>query len=540
MRAIRRLDTWIRTLAVLGCLVLLNLLALGVVVRVDLTRDGVYTLDPATLETLRALADPVIVRAYVTRDLPAPLSATARHLRDLLEELHARSHGRLRFEVIDPASAETEADRQKRKELKRDPFGNLVRELTSVEEELQGLGIPSIPIRVNQGDRVESMRGYLGLVVSAGGKREVLPLVQRTETLEYELTSRIRKVTRASAPKVALLTGAGPDGQAPALGGLRQLLGSMARVEDVDLARAPALPDDADLLLVLGPQAALGEEGLRAVDRFVMSGRPAAFFLGPVDVDLRSLATTPLQHGLGALLGGYGLTLGPGLVVDGENVPITVTRQDGGMRISQQVPYPYMVAPRRLQPAHAVTRGLGQVLLPFAGPLELRAPLPEGVQAEVLLRSSDSAGAVQPPFALDPFRRLRAEEVGALGPRELIVALRGALPSQVPAAAGEATAPSAASQARVVVVGSHAMLQDAYLGKGNQALVLNLVDWLLQDEALIGMRARGVQAAPLEPLSEGAREAVKLLHIAGLPLALVGFGLVRWRLREARRKRARV
>ncbi|HOX42658.1 MAG TPA: GldG family protein [Myxococcota bacterium] len=540
MRAVRRLDVWLRTLAVLGCLVLANLLALGLVARLDLTRDRVYTLDAATLATLTGLQDPVTVRAYVTRDLPAPLSTLARYLGDVLEEYHARSHGQVRYEVIDPAAVETEADRQKKKELKRDPFGNLVREMTSVEQELQGLGIPSIPLKVNQGDKVESMRGYLGLVISAGGKREVLPLVQRSETLEYELTSRIRKVTRARAPKIALLAGAaGPEEQTQ-LANLGGLLGSLYQVEPVDPTRKPTIPDDADLLWVVGPRAPLGEEALRAVDRFVMSGRGAAFFLGPVDVDLKTLGTTPLQHGLEGLLAGWGVRLGPGLVVDGENVAMTVSRQDGPMRVTQQVPYPYLVAPRRLGPPHPVTRGLGGVMFPFAAPLSLQQPLPEGVQAEVLARSSESAGVVQPPYDLDPFRRLTQADVGAQGAQDLALALRGALPSQVPAAPGEAEPPARASQARVVVIGAHGMLQDAYLGKANQALVLNLVDWLLADEALMGMRARGLRAAPLEPVSEGVRQTLKLANIAGLPLLLVGFGLVRWRLREARRKRVRV
>jgi ABC-type uncharacterized transport system involved in gliding motility auxiliary subunit len=534
MRSFRRLDGWLRTLSVLGSLVLLNLLGLGLVARLDLTRDEIYSLDPATLGGLEALDTPVTVRAYLTRDLPPPGSLIARHVRDMLEEFHARSRGRVRFEVIDPAVARTDEDRQKKREVKRDPFGNLVREMTSVERELQELGIPSFPVKVNRDDKIESMRAYLGLVVSAGGKREVLPLVQRPEELELELVSRIHKVTRAGAPKIALLAGHGaPEGQAP-FEELRGLLQGLFAVVEVDLAQQPPIPDDADALLVVGPQAALPQGAIEAVARFVNSGRPAALFLGSVAVDLRTMRSRPLVHGLDGLLEAWGVRLEPGLVVDRENVPIQVTRQQGNMSISQRVNYPFIPAPRQLPAGHSVTRGLGGVAFPFASPARLVEALPDGVEGTVLIQSSSTSGVVQEPYDLDPSRRFTQEQVGALEPRGLLVTLRGRLPG-LPGTAGAEDA----QPARVALAGSYAGLQDGMISRGNQILVLNLLDWLLADERLLAIRTRGLQAAPLETLSDTARETLKLAHVLGLPGLLVLVGIGRWRWREARRRRAR-
>ena len=47
--------------------------------------------------------------------------------------------------------------------------------------------------------------------------------------------------------------------------------------------------------------------------------------------------------------------------------------------------------------------------------------------------------------------------------------------------------------------------------------------------------------APLQAeLSNGTRTGMKLGNAFGMPLLLVAFGLVRWRMREARRARATV
>jgi hypothetical protein len=80
------------------------------------------------------------------------------------------------------------------------------------------------------------------------------------------------------------------------------------------------------------------------------------------------------------------------------------------------------------------------------------------------------------------------------------------------------------------------MLNEQVLGPPNASLLLNLVDWLVLDPGLLAMRNRGLGEAPLSPeISDGTRAAVKFGCTAGVPLLLILIGLVRWRLREARR-----
>jgi ABC-type uncharacterized transport system involved in gliding motility auxiliary subunit len=105
-------------------------------------------------------------------------------------------------------------------------------------------------------------------------------------------------------------------------------------------------------------------------------------------------------------------------------------------------------------------------------------------------------------------------------------------------AAGTPVLGEAKSEARLIVAGTSALAQDDFASqsRGNQALLLNVTDWMLLDPALLAMRSRGLQMATLMPeLSDGTRNAVKFGNALGLPLLLALFGLVRWRMREARR-----
>ena len=72
------------------------------------------------------------------------------------------------------------------------------------------------------------------------------------------------------------------------------------------------------------------------------------------------------------------------------------------------------------------------------------------------------------------------------------------------------------------------------MGTG-RALVLNLVDWLLLDQAMLQIRTRGLAEPPLEEISDSTRVTAKWFNILGVPLIFVLIGLIRWRLRERRR-----
>jgi gliding-associated putative ABC transporter substrate-binding component GldG len=530
----KALNASLLTAAVIGSLVLVNVIGLGVFHRFDLTRDHQFTLSEATRTSLAALKDPITIRAYFTKDLPPPHSTNARFVKDLLEEYYAAGHGKVRYEMIDPTSEETDADKEKKKDISQDIFGRAVREETSVEKELREMGVPPVQVRVNEGDKLEVKRAYMGIVVQYQDKKEVLPLVSDTAGLEYDLTTLIRKVSREKAPKIALIGGhQGPDPDKE-MTHFVALLKQLYEVSNIDLTQQPQIPDDIDALLVVGPKTAFSDAEKQVIDKFVTSGRSAAFLLGAVAPDVHTLAANPTQHGLNDLLAGYGVKIGDGLVLDAQCATITVSQQRGFMQIQQPVRYPFFPMPQSLDPKHPLTRGLSQIAFPFMSPLELALPQGSSVKGEVIARSSRESWIQSPPFNLDPFQRWTRDQIKDEGEKGLLVTLQGAIKSHY---APDAPAASSGSS-RVLVAGGYAFVLDDMMSKGNEVLSLNLLDWLVQDEALLAVRARGMAAAPIDDkLTDTKRNVAKYANIAGLPLAFIAFGIVRWRLRESRRRK---
>lgn len=526
--------------AVVGCLVLLNILAVRTFGRFDATRDGLYTLATASRDTMAGLEDPVTVTAYFTEDLPPPYSSNARYVRDLLEEFRAASKGRLSFEFLDPMSQETAEDQETKKETKRDIFGRVFREPTSVERELAQVGVQPVEIRVIEDDQMQTKRAYMGIVIKHQEKKEVIPVVQDIRTLEYDLTTLVRKLTRPKTPVLGVVQGHDAPALHEKLTRLQTLLSQMYEVRPVDLSGKERVDADVDALLVIGPKTAFQQNELKAIDQFVMEGKSVAFFLDSLQVDLKTFEPSEATHGLGPLLETWGIQVGDRLVADVESAQLSVQERRGFMVVSMPVPYPFIPLLERLEGDSPVTQGLSGVTLPFS--TTVTATAPEGAQATVLAKSSRKSWLESKPYNVDPRRNWQAETITPDGPHPLMVQVSGKLKSHFAAEAQASTASGtpvlaeSKGEPRVIVAGGSAALWDDFMGRPNQALLLNVADWLLLDPALLAMRTRGMAEAPIQQeLSATTRNAVKFGNAFGIPFALAAFGLVRWRMRESRR-----
>lgn len=512
-----------------GSLILLNVVSIGWFARLDLTRDKAFTLSEATRETLDKLENPVKVTAYFTENLPPPFADNARYVKDLLEEYRAASGGDLSFEFLDPMTQESEEDKAKKKDMKRDIFGRTVREKTSVETELEGVGIQPVEVRVFEADQQQTKRAYMGVVIRYGEEKETIPVVQDMSTLEYDLTTIVRRLVRDKQPMIGVVQGHGEPSLEESLGRFTEMLKPNYDTKAVTLSAG--IPDDVDSLLVVGPQQAYTPDELNAIDAFIMKGKSAAFFLDRNAIDFRSFQPTPNEQNVDQLTAAYGIELGQQVVGDVECASLNVQEKRGFMTVSMPLKYPFIPMPKSLEGTSAMTKGIGDVTLPFPVPLYPKSNL-EGVDVQALAKSSGKSWLEDPsPENLNPRRDWNSAQIGFTGPYTLIAQARGLLPSF--ASEGK----KSAAEARVIVAGTSTLLNDQVMGPQNAALVLNMVDWLSLDARLLDMRTRGLAEAAFAPdLSDAVRNGIKWGNVLGAPLLLLLFGLVRWRLREARRK----
>ena len=73
--------------------------------RVDLTQNRQYTLSPGTLRILAKIPDPITLQLYYSEEAAQrepQFRIFAQRVRELLEEVAAKSNGKLTLKVVDP------------------------------------------------------------------------------------------------------------------------------------------------------------------------------------------------------------------------------------------------------------------------------------------------------------------------------------------------------------------------------------------------------------------------------------------------------
>ena len=168
-------------------IVLINLVGLTAFFRVDLTKNQLYSISEASKRVVSSLSEPLTVKVFFTKNLPAPHNNTERYLHDLLEEysIYGNRYFNYQFFDVNPEAGETTEQAKENQELAR------------------SYGINPVQIQVIDKDEVKFQRAYMGLALIHGDMIERIPTITSTVGLEYRLTMAIQKLNH----KISALLG---------------------------------------------------------------------------------------------------------------------------------------------------------------------------------------------------------------------------------------------------------------------------------------------------------------------------------------------
>lgn len=516
-----KVQTLTRVGIVAVILVLLNVVSVRLFGRLDLTKNSVYTLSDASKNLVRNLDDRLTIKAYFTEDLPAPYNNVRRTVLDQLNEYKAYARGNLQFEFIDPSGEKG-------------------------EQEAQQQGIQPVQVQVINDDKLELKRGYMGLVLMYEDRKEVLPVVQNMSTLEYDLSSTIKRLTQTSRKKIGLLTGEG-EASLNDIQRAHQLLSRQYDVQTVDVSKGQPVPPDVAALIIMAPKNPFSDMAKYQIDQYIMRGGKVAFLLNKVDASLQQQFGRQLDLKIEDMLETYGLRINPDLVRDAQCAPISIVQQQYGFSIQTQVQFPYIPIASEVSKDNVMVKNLQSIVLFFVSSVDTTNLTSKGLHGEFLIRSSKQSGRQTQVFYFDPTARY-TREMFAEAHIPVAVVVSGKFKSffadkPVPHDTSAGAVPpnetplKQSPDTRIVLVGDGDFAKDQYLGgRDNLTFFANMVDYLADDAGLITIRSKDVAPPPLEQVSDGTKKAYKYANMLLPPLIVMGFGLVRWQMRKARRK----
>ena len=490
--------------------------------RVDLTAEQLYTLSPGSKAVLGKLDRPVTLKFFFSesaKDMPPSLKTYAEQVRDLLGEYERAGNGNVVLETYDPKQDSDEEEWAVKYGIEpqqANPFG--------------------API-------------YFGLVAVCGTQEQTIPgFDPRMEsTLEYEITRRITRAVWPERPVVGVLSaipgvlGEQPNPmmmqrQRPSRGWIA--FSELKKDYDVrEIAKdAESIDDDVKALVVVHPKD-LSEKTLFAIDQFVIKGGRLIACVDPFsfkDFQASGQQQNPMmmqmggQGGpstLGKLFDAWGVSFDTSKCVADDKASVQMRGRNGAVETDATL----LDLGKANIAKDVLTAGLSQLLLPYAGALEVTAK--DGLAFTPILTTSTNGACLVEASMLQMGPAAIRDQIKPDGVRRTLAGrLTGTFKTAFPkgpdwkegstnavpkvVASGEssvflfADADFLADEACVQVVDT-LFGQQAALRGDNLALFANIVEQFAGREELIGLRSRGPSDRPFEVVRELRAEAEK-------------------------------
>ena len=183
-----RLGKYSKFLTYLVLVVLINVAGLTLFTRIDLTKHHVYSLSTESKTVVKTLKEPLTVKVFFTKNLPAPYNGIERYLHDMLDEYAEAGNRYFNYKFYDVSAKEGEATPESKANQKL----------------AEDYGISPVQIRNIEQDQVKFQKAFMGMVLIHGDIVEKIPAITTTNGLEYKITSTIRKMNNKISTFLAL------------------------------------------------------------------------------------------------------------------------------------------------------------------------------------------------------------------------------------------------------------------------------------------------------------------------------------------------
>jgi len=517
-------------------------------VRIDLTQDKRYTIQPATQRLLKKLQAPLQVDIYLTGELPANFQHLKQQLKALLEDFQAYTSYPLHYQFIDINSL---APKERKNTIKLLAANKI--EPTNLSRQTQGQRIEKL---IYPGVIIHYQDKQGGIMLLKANKMmNAMDMVQQSiENMEYHFVRALTPLVTSHKLKIGLVKGhEEPTGQQ--LRGLYQVLSDYYQVAEVMLTPAFELASY-DALLITKPKAPFTTQEKYILDQYIMQGKKVLFFLDCLRIDMKNLSqgtafALPLALNIDDLLFRYGVRINADLIQDLQAgvYPIVVGKIGNQPQI-QFLPWPFFPIVNNFS-SHLITKNLNALYTQFVSSIDtVQAP---GVRQIPLLFTSPYSLKVSAPVQVDlaALRKEPDKERYQHGPIPIAYLLEGSFTSLYknrlpPVDVDTSQLLTTSYPTKLLVAATGSLVLNAVSPSQEQALpwgydpflqqyfanpdfVLNALDYMLADQGAISAKRKTILLRPLNPLKVGRQRLMWQCINIGIPfIALLCLGIF-WR-----------
>jgi gliding-associated putative ABC transporter substrate-binding component GldG len=524
-------------------LVLLNWLAhdlpLG---RFDLTEGQLHTVSEVTQKILKGLKVPVQAKLYISppENLPTALKTLEREITDKLEELKVISGGKFQYRVI---HLETSGQDQ------------------TLKAKLENEGVVPFQVESIQRDEVGVKIVYSTLVIEYKEKpQEILPRLvpQALVNLEYQLMSRIYKMTLEEKPKVAVFAPVKEDEtiekgyEEPFKTAVILMQNNGYEVHRIAFAKEDGILEGTKTLLLLAP-GLLTDRQRYEINRFLHRGGTVILAAQGYGYTFKQepsgMAAVAQKQNLdiNKLTEKWGVKVNEDILLDESSQVISLS---SGQRIGPfafempiKLPNQIMVQEAMINRESSITKNIPALFYLWGSRLDIDENLlkSQGLRATTLFTSSPRSWTMPYNGTNLNVENTRPPMEDIQGKYPLAVLLEGQFsdvfgtppPAWIPGEAAETGKMDEPKAGRLLLMGCSQAFGDELLQHpGNLNLFANAIDGLILGEDLIQIRSKTAIVRDLKVLSNAEKIWYRFLTVLLAPIVLFFAALIRHFIRR--------
>jgi ABC-2 type transport system permease protein len=540
----------VKLLIGLFLLMLINILAQYVYTRFDFTKEKRFTLNPKTETVLKNAKQEINVTVFLDGDLPAAFKRLKLATADLLNDYKAISDVNINIVFTDPIS------------------GLPLNEQDTVINRLYSIGVEPTTLNIKNDNGFAQKTIFPMAMVSCEGRQLPIKLLQNMDAagnyedninssiqnLEYLFTSAIKKVVTGENPRIGFTEGNGELSDLYLSDALKTLSGTYeaGRVDLTAIDKAGL--DRLKILFVTKPQTAFTEAHKYKLDYFLMKGGRLVWSIDQVSADLDSLRGKSEQLAfnkalnLDDMLFVYGARINYNLVADANCAEIPLAMGTGDQNQIQMAPWLYypILLP---DTSSALVKNIDGLRSEFVSTVDTIGV--KGIRKSTILSSSQYNKVHSTPKLLS--LQMAAEQPDprdyASTAKSIGILLEGSFPSvfmnrALPKGIDQSYGNFDKSKAtKMIVIGDGDIFKNQVSATdnsvfplgfdrftqqnfGNKALLLNIADYLSNDDNLIELRNKEIKVRLLDKTRIRTEKLNWQLLNVMLPLGLlVIFGI---------------
>jgi ABC-2 type transport system permease protein len=532
-------------LLLVAIFILLNFVGTFVFTRLDWTSEKRFTLSEATLKVLKEIDDVIYLKVYLQGDLSPGFARLRNETREILDQFRAYSNNQIEYEFINPLENPNKEETDK------------------IQRQLYEKGIAYEVDVQRKKSKTSQSNIWPGAIVSYRGTETIWQIYNRQEgisreeainnsvkELEYSLMNTIKKLRQKRKPEVTFIEGHG-ELDTLRLYDFMRSLSDYYNVNRLEIRKKIGALKGSDAIVIAQPDSAFNEKDKFIIDQFIMKGGKVLWMIDPVYVNRDTLAIRRFSLGLSNdvnlddMLFRYGVRLNPVLIQDMTCAQIGLTVGKGAADIRL---FSWLYSPIILPDAdHPIVKNLDYIKFDFVGTLDTVSA--RGIKKTILLHSSRytktqptpariALGMVQFQPKEEQFRnsyqsvacllegefdsnyknRASAHDtvLAKLGCKE-----HGVKTKMIVIADGDVAANGIQREPQGLMPLPLGYSKDMKITFANKAFLLNCMNYLLDDEGLLQLRAREVKLRMLDQKKVQDHETKWQIINIGVPLLLI-------------------